>query len=93
MSAPSFSEETRRAHSKLWQPVVEHRFVQELVNDTIDDAVNARYLTLDCDFINDLTGAVGHAVAMVPGMPEKTWFAQFPSVLTDKENDYFLRSF
>jgi len=63
------------------------------VADTIDDAVYARYLTLDYSFINDLTGAVGHAVALAPGMAGKTRFAQFLGVLTDEENDYFLRSF
>jgi thiaminase/transcriptional activator TenA len=87
------SEQLRDSHRAAWNAAVDHRFVRELVDDTIDDAVYARYLTLDYGFINDLTGAVGHAVAMAPGMPEKTRFAQFLGVLTDEENDYFLRSF
>lgn len=87
------SEKLRDAHHPAWTAAVEHRFVRELVADTIDDAVYARYLTLDYGFINDLMGAIGHAVAMAPGMPEKTRFAQFLGVLTDEENDYFLRSF
>lgn len=87
------SERLRDAHRLAWDAAVEHRFVQELVDDTIDDTVYARYLTLDYGFINDLTGAVGHTVAMAPGMPEKTRFARFLGVLTDEENDYFLRSF
>jgi thiaminase (transcriptional activator TenA) len=92
-SPERLSERLRDAHRPAWTAAVEHRFVQALVADTIDDAVYARYLTLDYGFINDLTGAVGHAVAMAPGMPEKTRFAQFLGVLTDEENDYFLRSF
>jgi thiaminase/transcriptional activator TenA len=91
--AKRLSEQLREAHRPAWDAAVEHRFVRELVADTIDDAVYARYLTLDYGFINDLTGAIGHAVAMAPGMPEKTRFAQFLGVLTDEENDYFLRSF
>ncbi len=87
------SEQLRETHRTAWDAAVDHRFVRELVADTIDDAVYARYLTLDYGFINDLTGTVGHAVAMAPGMPEKTRFAQFLGVLTDEENDYFLRSF
>ncbi|MBT3400984.1 MAG: TenA family protein [Rhodospirillaceae bacterium] len=87
------SEQLRATHQTTWDAAVEHRFVRELVDDTIDDTVYARYLTLDYGFINDLTGAVGHAVAVAPGMPEKTRFAQFLGVLTDEENDYFLRSF
>lgn len=87
------SEQLRDSHRAAWVAAVEHRFVRELVADRIDDAVYARYLTLDYGFINDLTGAIGHAVAMAPGMPEKTRFAQFLGVLTDEENDYFLRSF
>lgn len=87
------SELLRAIHHTAWDAAVGHRFVRELVADTVDDAVYARYLTLDYGFINDLTGAVGHAVAVAPGMPEKTRFAQFLGVLTDEENDYFLRSF
>ena len=87
------SEQLRDAHQTAWKAAVAHRFVGELVADRIDDGVYARYLTLDYGFINDLTGAVGHAVAVAPGMPEKTPFAQFLGVLTDEENDYFLRSF
>ncbi|MBT4907567.1 MAG: TenA family protein [Rhodospirillaceae bacterium] len=87
------SDQLRDTHRTEWDAAVAHRFVRELVADTIDDKVYARYLTLDYGFINDLTGAVGHAVAMAPGMPEKTRFSQFLGVLTDEENDYFLRSF
>lgn len=87
------SEQLRDRHRSAWDAAVAHRFVRELVADTIDDGIYARYLTLDYGFINDLTGAVGHAVAVAPGMPEKTRFAQFLGVLTDEENDYFLRSF
>jgi thiaminase/transcriptional activator TenA len=93
MSQPFLSDQLRDANRSAWDAAVEHRFVRELIADEIDDAVYARYLTLDYGFINDLTGAVGHAVAMAPGMPEKTRFAQFLGVLTDEENDYFLRSF
>ncbi|MDA0786120.1 MAG: TenA family protein [Proteobacteria bacterium] len=95
LSSPTnrLSEQLRDTHRPAWDAAVEHRFVRDLVADTIDDGVYARYLRLDYGFINDLTGAVGHAVAMAPGMPEKTRFAQFLGVLTDEENDYFLRSF
>ena len=94
MSQPDrLSEQLRDIHRPAWDAAVEHRFVRELVGDAIDDAAYARYLTLDYGFINDLTAAVGHAVAMAPGMPEKTRFARFLGVLTDEENDYFLRSF
>ncbi|MEP4380220.1 MAG: TenA family protein [Alphaproteobacteria bacterium] len=93
MSQHRLSEALRDTHRTDWNAAVAHRFVRELVADTIDDTVYARYLTLDYGFINDLTSSVGHAVATAPGMPEKTRFAQFLGVLTDEENDYFLRSF
>lgn len=87
------SEDLRIRDRNVWDAAVEHRFIRDLVADTIDDGVYARYLTLDYAFINDLTATVGHAVSVAPGMPEKTRFAQFLGVLTDEENDYFLRSF
>lgn len=90
---PSFTARLTNDHNALWQTATDNRFVRELVSDTMEDRVYARYLRLDYAFIEALTASVGHAVAVAPGMPAKVRFAGFLSVLTSEENDYFLRSF
>ena len=92
MSA-SFSDSLRSQHAAAWAAATDNRFVRELVADEIDDAVYARYLRLDYAFIESLTAAFGHAVSVAPGMPAKIRYAGFLGVLTNEENDYFLRSF
>lgn len=92
-SDENFSARLRHDHADAWSAATDNRFVRELVADTMDDGVYARYLRLDYAFIEALTAAVGHAVAVAPGMPAKIRFAGFLGVLTSEENDYFLRSF
>jgi thiaminase/transcriptional activator TenA len=89
----SFSESLCHTHASAWQAATSNRFITELVSDTIDAGVYARYLTLDYAFIDALVATFGHAVAVAPGMPERTRLTGFLSVLTSEENDYFLRSF
>lgn len=92
-AADGFAAALRAAAEPAWSQAVQHRFVRELAADTIDDAAYARYLVLDYGFIETLVGLVGHAVGTAPGMAAKTRYAQFLSVLTSEENDYFLRAF
>ena len=89
----SFSERLVQKHQPKWLAATTNRFIQELVEDSIDDAVYAHYLRIDYAFIEALTASVGHAVALAPGMPAKIRYASFLGVLTSEENDYFLRSF
>lgn len=92
-SAESFTEYLRNTHHNEWHAATDNRFIRELVSYEIEDTVYARYLTLDYAFIDALVSTFGHAVAVAPGMPEKTRFSRFLAVLTNEENDYFLRSF
>jgi len=92
-ASDSFTEHLRQTYSDRWDAATRNRFIDELVNDTIDAEVYAQYLNLDYAFIDSLVSTFGHAVAVAPGMPEKIRFAGFLAMLTSEENDYFLRSF
>lgn len=92
-ASDSFTEYLRQTHLPAWQAATRNRFTEELVADTIDAKVYARYLTLDYAFIDGLVATFGHAVAVAPGVPAKIRFAGFLAMLTSEENDYFLRSF
>jgi thiaminase/transcriptional activator TenA len=92
-SSDSFTEYLRQTHLSAWQNATNNRFTEELVTDSIDPKVYARYLTLDYAFIDGLVATFGHAVAVAPGMPAKARFSKFLEILTSEENDYFLRTF
>ncbi|MDE0781135.1 MAG: TenA family protein [Alphaproteobacteria bacterium] len=92
-SPDSFTEYLRQTHLVTWQNATNNRFTDELVSDSIDPKVYARYLTLDYAFIDGLVATFGHAVAVAPGMPAKARFSGFLAMLTSEENDYFLRTF
>ncbi|MEF8840326.1 MAG: TenA family protein [Haloarculaceae archaeon] len=76
-----------------WTDATEHRFVRELDEGTLDDAVFERYLVQDYAFVEALVGAFGHAVGRAPTMEAKARLSAFLGTLTDEEDDYFERSF
>jgi thiaminase/transcriptional activator TenA len=76
-----------------WTAAVDGRFVRELGDGAIPDAVFRRYLEQDYAFVETLTGTFGHALGEAPSMAAKGRFAAFLETLTSDENDYFERSF
>ena len=88
-----FTDELREAAEPGWSAAIDHRFVEELRDGTIDDAVFRRYLIQDYAFVGSLVGLVGAAVATAPTMDAKANLADFLGVLTDEEDDYFERAF
>ncbi|WP_396613727.1 TenA family protein (plasmid) [Haloferax sp. S1W] len=88
-----FTEWLRARAEPTWTDAVEHRFVQELGDGTLDEDAFRRYLVQDYAFVGTLTGLVGHTVGHAPTMQAKGQLADFLRTLTDDENDYFERSF
>lgn len=87
------SEQLRGFAGSDWQQAVTHPFTEALGDDTLDDAVYARYLVQDYAFIDTLVNLVARTIANAPSMPPKTVLAGFLAALTSDENTYFLRSF
>ena len=88
-----FSEWLRAGAEPDWSAALDHRFVEELAADEVDDAVFRRYLVQDYAFVETLVSVVGHAVGDAPSMDSKRHLAGFLGTLTDEEDDYFERSF
>jgi len=88
-----FTDWLRARSEPDWTDAVEHRFVHELADGTVDDAVFRRYLVQDYAFVWTLTGVFGYAVGQAPTMDAKASLTGFLGTLTDEENDYFERSF
>ncbi len=88
-----FSDWLRARAEPAWAQAVGHRFTRALADDTLPDAVYARYLVQDYVFIDTLARLLGHGVACAPEMAAMSRLAGFLAALTSAENDYFLRAF
>lgn len=88
-----FTDWLRERSQPDWTNATEHRFVRELVDGTLDDAIFRRYLVQDYAFVGTLTSAFGYAVGQAPTMEAKGNLSDFLGILTDEEDNYFERSF
>lgn len=60
-SPETFTEYLRQTHLSASREATKNRFIEELVSDTIDSNLYARYLTPDYAFIGGLVATFGHA--------------------------------
>ncbi|MFM2041695.1 MAG: hypothetical protein RLY86_271 [Pseudomonadota bacterium] len=90
---PSFAETLRDHDPAAWDQAVTHPFTVELGDGTLPDAVLARYLIQDYQFVSTLVSMVGYGVAKAPTMAAKARLSAFLAAVTSDENTYFQRSF
>jgi thiaminase/transcriptional activator TenA len=90
---PRFTDWLRERSEPAWTGATEHRFVDELVHGTVDDAVFARYLVQDYAFVTTLADLVGFAAGEAPTVAAKRELAGFLTTLTGDEDNYFERAF
>jgi thiaminase/transcriptional activator TenA len=88
-----FTDWLRERSEPDWTAAVDGRFVRELGDGTVDDAVFRRYLEQDYAVVETLTGTFGHALGEAPSMAANARLAEFLGTITNEENDYFERSF
>lgn len=89
----SYSNALRDAHQLTWDAAVGHRFVDELLAGTIDDAVLARYLVQDYRFLDGFVAMLGQALASAPALPARLRLGLQLGMVCSDENTYFLDSF
>jgi thiaminase/transcriptional activator TenA len=88
-----FSEELKRASEPDWSQAVGHRFVNELLAGQVSDAVMARYLVQDHRFIDNFLILLGAAISHADKFESRIVLGRFVGMISNDENDYFLRSF
>lgn len=89
-----FTEWLQELSEPNWSEGVNHQFVDELADGTIDDEVFGRYLVQDRAFVETLIGLVGHTIFDAPTLAKKRRIHQFLSMLVDDEMDaYFENTF
>jgi thiaminase/transcriptional activator TenA len=91
--SPGFAEQLRQSCITDWNACVQHRFVHEIFDGSLDDAVLRRYLVQDYQFINRFVALLGAAIASADQFAPRVTLSQFAAMITSDENTYFLRSF
>lgn len=88
-----FTDTLRLATEPTWSQAVDHRFVRELFDGTLPDAVMARYLIQDHRFIDSFLTLLGGAIATADSFEARLRFGRFAGMVSGEENTYFLRAF
>ena len=88
-----FAEELRQSCISDWNACVKHRFVNEIFDGSLSDAVLRKYLVQDYQFINRFVALLGAAIASADVFAPRVTLSQFAAMITSDENTYFLRSF
>ena len=88
-----FSEYLKNYSGKLWLEATNHKFTNELKNDTLKDHIYKKYIVQDYIFIKSLVTLIGKAIALAPNLNSKVKWSAFAYAITSDENNYFIRSF
>lgn len=89
----SYSRSLRDAHHPTWSAAVGHRFVDDLLAGTVEDAVLARYLVQDYRFLDGFVAMLGQALASAPALPARLRLGMQLGMVCSEENTYFVDSF
>ena len=76
-----------------WQEAVNHRFVQEIFEGTIEDEVLTKYLIQDYHFFDAFLSMLGACVAHADTLEAKLRFAKQLGFLEADEDGYFQKAF
>ncbi len=87
-SATPYDRFRTLAHGE-WQAAIDHRFVRELVADTLPDDVLRDYLIQDNQFSFDFLSLLGQALASSDTMPAKNRLARQLGFIANDEDAYF----
>ena len=82
-----------RNSQKNWQEAVNHRFVQEIFEGTIEDEVLTKYLIQDYHFFDAFLSMLGACVAYADTLESKLRFAKQLVFLEADEDGYFQKAF
>lgn len=89
----SRSTALRAANASDWEAATHHRFVDELLDGTLDDDTLRRYLVQDYLFCDAFTALLGQACASAPHLDARLPYARQLGFFAGTENTYFLDAF
>jgi len=89
----SITQELRDKYAPLWERMVGHPFVQELVEGTLPQEKFRRYFRQDYLFLKALSSLLALAIAKAPDFPSARRLSAFLDVILTGEEELFQRSF
>jgi len=89
----TYTQWLREGVQSTWDAAVQHRFVAELFQGTLDDQVLARYLVQDYQFVDRFVALLGAAIASSDSFAARVRLTRFAAMVTSDEATYFQRSF
>ena len=88
-----FTDWLRESAEPEWTRMLEHQFVKELSDGTIDDGVFERYLIQEWAFVKTAASVFGYAVGKAPSFEEKQHLTAVLTGLTNEQAGYFTHAF
>ena len=90
---PRFTDQMRARARQTWDAALGHRFFHEVVSDTLEDRVFARYLRIEYGFVDTAASAMGYAVGKAPGFRERRHLGLNLHALVTDQEQYFVDAF
>ncbi|NHN57340.1 TenA family transcriptional regulator [Calidifontibacter sp. DB0510] len=87
------SANLKAANDENWRAAIRHRFVNELLDGTLDDKVLAAYLVQDYQFFDAFVALLGQACASAPTLAARMRYAAQLGMLASDEDTYFTDTF
>ncbi|GAA1450961.1 TenA family protein [Nesterenkonia lacusekhoensis] len=88
-----FSQELLETNRETWEQAINHRFVTELFEGSVDDEVMAGYLDQDYRFFEAFLQLLGAAITTADRLEARLRYASFAGEMANSEDTYFQRAF
>lgn len=88
----ALADELRAAHQKLFQAMLEHRFVREMTEDCIQAEIFRRYLVQEGAFVRTAIRVFALALAKAPEDADLDRLARIVHALATTQSDYFVEA-
>lgn len=84
-----FSDSLLEQHQAAWQSMQQHRFVREIEQDRLPDAVFNRYLVFEGNFVATAIAIFALAVSKAPDIRQQRWLIGVLNALVDTQIAWF----
>lgn len=85
----SFTDGLLREHQALWQEMQQHRFVLDIEQDQLDEAVFNRYLVFEGNFVATAIAIFALGISKAPGIRQQRWLITVLNALVDTQIAWF----
>ncbi|ORM87926.1 TenA family transcriptional regulator [Pantoea cypripedii] len=85
----SFTDRLLQEHQAIWQEMQQHRFVLDIEQDQLDEAVFNRYLVFEGNFVATAIAIFALGISKAPGIRQQRWLITVLNALVDTQIAWF----